>query len=240
MCLIAVAYRVHPDFPLIIAANRDEFSEREAIPAHFWTDAPHILAGRDLRAGGTWMGVTRRGRVAAVTNHRDFRRAPIAGPSRGMLTRTALDSDPPLDEVEREGFNLLYGRFDALRYRSNISGEDLPVTEGYHGLSNALLNTPWPKVNRAVNGLRRIVESGDPKTDELFDLLSDTKLAADNELPDTGIGLEKERALSSIRIDLPGYGTHCSTVLLIGADGTVSFEERTWNSGKVVKERFIL
>lgn len=240
MCLIALAYRVHPEYPLILAANRDEFLDRATAPAHFWPEAPHILAGRDLQAGGTWMGVTRLGRLAAVTNHRDFRRAPVNGPSRGLLTRHALDADPPSDEVAREGFNLLYGPFNALRYRSNIVEADISLAEGFHGLSNALLDTPWPKVSRAVKGLKDLMAAGVPDEEALFDLLRDEQRPPDDLLPDTGIGVEKERALSSIHIDLPGYGTRCSTVLFVKADGEVLFEERTWRTGAVVKERFAL
>lgn len=238
MCLIALAYHVHPRFPLILAANRDEFLAREATAAHFWPEAPHILAGRDLLVGGTWLGVSRFGRIAAVTNHRDLRRAPINGPSRGLLTRMALDADPPIDAVRREGFNLIYGHFNSLRYRSNVSGEDFALSHGFHGLSNALLNTPWPKVIRAVDGMKHIAQSDSPDTEALFALLANTDPAPVRELPDTGIGLEKERALSSVRIDIPGYGTRCSTVILVSADGYLSFEERTWGTGRVVKERF--
>lgn len=240
MCLIAFAYKAHPRYPLIVAANRDEFLDREADPAHFWEDHPIILAGRDRKAKGTWMGVTRSGRFAAVTNHRDLRRPAVNGPSRGLLVRDALLADPPGDAAPVDGYNLLHGPLDALRYRSNISGEDSALTPGVHGLSNALLNTPWPKVRRAIARMRSIASEAEPEPDALFSLLSESDQAQDAELPDTGLGVERERALSAIRIDLPGYGTRCSTVILVCSDGTVWFEERTWQTGQVVREQFRL
>lgn len=240
MCLIAVAYRVHPRYPLIVAANRDEFLDREADAAHYWPDEPTILAGRDRRALGTWMGITTNGRFAALTNYRDLRRAPVNGPSRGLLVRDALRSEPGPDAEPRDGYNLLHGPVNALRYRSNVSGADESLSVGVHGLSNALLNTPWPKVRRAVTGLQRIVDQAEPDVEALFAMLADGAPARDEVLPDTGLDRERERALSSIRIDMPGYGTRCSTVVLVDRDGLVRFEERTPRTGQVVRERFLI
>ncbi len=238
MCLIALAYRAHPRYPFIVAANRDEFLDRATAPARFWPEAPHILAGKDLRAGGTWMGVTRFGRFAAITNHRDMRRAPVVGPSRGLLALAALDADPPRDGVDREGYNLIYGTFDALRYRCNITEVDVALAPGLHGLSNAVLDTPWPKVTKAVEGLRQALHADEPDSEHLFSLLADETVADADLLPDTGLGDERERALSSIRIDLPAYGTRCSTVVTVDVEGQVYFEERDLRTGRVVCERF--
>jgi uncharacterized protein with NRDE domain len=240
MCLIALAYKVHARFPLIMAANRDEFLSREADPAHFWPDLPLVLAGRDRRALGTWMGITLSGRFAALTNHRDLRRPPIAGPSRGLLVRDALLAEPEADPVAREGYNLLHGPIEALRYRSNITGEDRVLQPGIHGLSNALLNTPWPKVVRAKQSMERMVLSDRPDPEAMFRLLQDARPAADHQLPETGLGIDRERALSSIRIDLPGYGTRCSTVMLVSVTGLVRFEERTLKDGGRVLQEFQL
>ena len=181
MCLIALAYKVHPDFPLIVAANRDEFLERPTRKLHFWDDAPHILAGRDERAGGTWMGL-----------------------------------------------NLLYGAVDALRYHSNISGEDRPLEPGIHGLSNHLLNTPWPKVQRAKQGMEEALRSGVPSVDALFRMLEDGTPASPGDLPNTGLDHEWERSLSSIMIRTEGYGTRSSTVVLVSANGVASVFERSF------------
>lgn len=242
MCLITLAYHIHPRFPLVLAANRDEFHERPTAPASWWNDAPHLLAGRDLRAGGTWLGVTRQGSFAALTNHRDLRRAPKQGPSRGLLVRAALEGTATLDDTAAyEGFNLLHGPLHALRYHNNIEPADAALEPGIHGLSNALLNTPWPKVQRAKSALERALNSSDAVlVNELFALLTDPARAGDEELPDTGLTAPMERALSSVFIDTKGYGTRCSTVLLVDADGGVYFEERTWATGAVTQQRFLL
>jgi uncharacterized protein with NRDE domain len=240
VCLIAFAYKVHPGYPLIVAANRDEFLDRAAAPAHFWTDHPAILAGRDRKAQGTWMGITMQGRFAAVTNFRDLRRTAVNGPSRGLLVRDALLAEPPSDHEPMEGYNLLHGYVEDLRWRSNVSGADERIAPGVHGLSNALLNTPWPKVRRAVSAMHDILRSEDPGVEALFSILADDRSASDAELPDTGLDLARERALSSILIDMPGYGTRCSTVILVSNDGEVRFEERTHATGIAVRERFVI
>jgi uncharacterized protein with NRDE domain len=238
VCLIALAYKVHPQFPFIIAANRDEFSDRPAEPAHFWGDAPHVLAGRDLKAGGTWLGITRTGRFAAITNYRDLRRPMPAGPSRGTLVREALEgSIDPQGTGMYAGFNLIYGPLQALRYHNNIEPADRALAAGIHGLSNHFLDTPWPKVVRATTELQRLIgEPGADLVNDLFALLADEAPAPDDRLPDTGLPLELERAASSIFIRSAGYGTRCSTVLLVDNKGHVRFEERTVPGGRVIEE----
>lgn len=241
MCLIALAYMAHPRFPLIVAANRDEFMDRPTEPAHWWKDAPGIFAGRDKRAGGTWMGITRRGRFAAITNYRQMQMQFPAGPSRGQLVREALehDIDPGSTNVYA-GFNLIYGTLGQLRYHNNINGEDIALTPGIHGLSNNLLDVPWPKVVKATTQLAHWVQQPDEQLAEgLFTLLSDDTPAPDNQLPNTGLPLEAERAASPILIRTSiGYGTRCSTVLLVNAKDEVFFEERAMPDGMAVTERF--
>lgn len=238
MCLIVLAYRRHPRYALVLAANRDEFRNRAAAPAHFWEDAPNILAGRDLQAGGTWMGITRTGRFAALTNHRDLRRPLRNGPSRGLLVRKALENGLDEEDTARyEGFNLLHGPVEALRYQNNVQPDSRPLSPGIHGLSNAFLNTPWPKVERAMVAMERLIElADDDLVQGLFDLLADRKTAPDELLPETGLEKEKERAVSSILIDTPNYGTRCSTIVLVDRDGRVLFEERSIPYGTVQSE----
>lgn len=227
MCLIALAYKVHPSYPLIVAANRDEFLDRLAEPARFWPAEPHVLAGRDRRAGGTWLGITTSGRFAALTNYRDLSLPPVHGPSRGALVRQALDPGfVPAETTKYEGFNLLYGATDALRYHTNIGGKDEGLAPGIHGLSNHLLDTPWPKVQRAKERIAEIVKAAEPSVEAMFEMLADGGPAPDERLPDTGLDLDRERALSSICITTEGYGTRCSTVVLVANDGTITFEER--------------
>src|SRR5690606_35589756 len=154
MCLIALAYKVHPLYPLIVVANRDEFRQRPAAPAAWWADRPEIFAGRDLQAGGTWMGLTLSKRFAAITNHRDLSRPQVQGPSRGRLVVQALEQGiDPGATGGYAGFNLIHGPIDALRYHNNVQPADMPLRPGFHGLSNAFLDTPWPKVRRAVQAL---------------------------------------------------------------------------------------
>ena len=247
MCLIAIAYQVDPRFPLILAANRDEFLDRPAEPAHFWKDAPDILAGRDERGGGTWLGVTRTGRIAAITNYRDMRMNFPPGPSRGLLVREALEEGVDTSATQvYAGFNLIHGTCTDLRYHNNIEGTAIALQPGIHGLSNHFLDTPWPKVEKAKHELEKLVEiSGRTSVDaranaelagSLFSLLADDSIAPDDALPDTGLPLEVERAVSSIFIRTPDYGTRCSTVILVDTKGNVYFEERSVPEGRVVKE----
>jgi len=240
MCLIVLAYKVHPRFPLIFAANRDEFLDRPAEPAHWWSDAPDILAGRDKRAGGTWLGITKSGRFAAVTNYRNMRMSFPPGPSRGLLVRQALEEGiDPRNTGAYAGFSLIYGALDHLRYHNNINGIDEPISPGIHGLSNHFLDTPWPKVVKAKQGVKQLLELPETEmTDGLFRLLADDGIAPDKALPDTGLPLEMERAASSIFIKTPGYGTRCSTVVLVDKEGTVRFMERSFPEKETIEEQF--
>ncbi len=236
MCLILLAHRAHPRWRLVVAANRDEAYARPTAPAGWWSDAPEVLAGRDLRAGGTWMGITRAGRFAAVTNVREWPLPPAAPLSRGHLVSGFLLGQQraeaylaSLSPSEYAGYNLLVSEADGeLWYASNRGGEAAPVADGIHGLSNALLDTPWPKVRRGTAGLAALLSHpAGPDEDALFRLLADADPAPDPDLPDTGIGQAGERALSSLFIATPDYGTRASTVLLVGYDGEVRLVERT-------------
>ncbi|MCW5900710.1 MAG: NRDE family protein [Flavobacteriales bacterium] len=233
MCLLVLAHRVHTRYPLVVAANRDEFLERPSAGAHFWADHPGILAGRDLRAGGTWMGLSRQGRFAALTNHRDMRRAWPQGPSRGAVVVEALLSDAhKLPPTATAGYNLIYGPIGRLRYHNNVDGTDMALPTGILGLSNHLLDTPWPKVQRAKGHLEEVLAGhGADPTEDLFDMLADECPAPVEALPDTGVGEAWERALGSIFIRTPSYGTRASTVLLVDAGGVATFIERSHDGG---------
>jgi uncharacterized protein with NRDE domain len=238
MCLILFAWKMHENFPLILAANRDEFYERPSAPAAFWEDAPDLLAGRDLREGGTWLGITRKGRLAALTSHRDPSLLKIGAPSRGRLVSDYLRGrDTPEDYLRRiapdadgyNGFNLIVGDPDDLFCFSN-RGVWERLEPGIYGLSNHLLDTPWPKVERGKTALTDLLtEKQDPLPEKLFDLLADRTRPPDDHLPDTGVGLEWEKILSPRFIESPVYGTRSSTVLLIDRKGDVTFVERVFN-----------
>lgn len=255
MCLILVAVDSHPRYKLVFAANRDEFYERLTARASFWEEAPQVIAGRDLQGGGTWMGVTRSGRICAVTNYRDPASRREDAPSRGRLVnRFLLGSDTPqeyLAAVVRggdayNGFNLIAGKGADLYWTSNRSGGGVRKLErGIHGLSNHLLNTPWPKVTRGKVGLERILTRYEPPFDDaLLELLRDRSPAPDSELPDTGVGREWERILSPVFVQSPHYGTRSSTLVLIDRDDRIRFIEKshdaTWQAEAAVSYEFPL
>jgi uncharacterized protein with NRDE domain len=252
MCLIVIAWRARADLPLVVAANRDEWRERAAERASWWPDHPELLAGRDLQAGGTWMGITRGGRFAAVTNFRDPSDKRSTAKSRGMLvTDFLLGSDTParflsnLSPQAREynGFNLILGDGASLLYYGSRDNEPRAIEPGIHGLSNHLLDEPWPKVVRGRKRMEEALAQSDPAP-MLFDMLSDAESAPDQELPNTGIGLAWERRLAAALITGQGYGTRASTVLTLSASGDVALEERTRAAdGSVedtVKHRFAI
>lgn len=239
MCLILFAWQSHPRYPLVVAANRDEFHQRPSAAADFWGDDPGILAGRDLQAGGTWLGVTRSGRFAAVTNYREPSTPEIAlGRSRGHLVSEFLgaESEPLLhaDKLYTQGssyrgFNLLLGSRDALAWVSNRDGKPLAVGPGSHGLSNHLLDTDWPKVHSGKERLEKLLAAGDPDPEALFDLLTDQALTPGEIPQDLETTLAPERLAKHYFIVSPVYGTRCSTVVLITADGQITFIERQFD-----------
>jgi uncharacterized protein with NRDE domain len=226
VCTLLFALGVHPRYPLVLAANRDEFYARKTAPAGWWPQAPQLFAGRDLQAGGTWFGVTRRGRWAALTNVRDPADIRLDVRSRGALVADYLrGTAAPGDYLaaiagERyAGFNLVVGDADGVWYMNNKTGDRRRLAPGLYGISNAELDTPWPKVVRGKSGLARLLAGETIAPAAIVAMLADATPAADAELPDTGVGLELERALSPLCIAMPGYGTRVSTALLLGADG---------------------
>lgn len=239
MCLILIAWRLHPEYPLVVAANRDEFFARPTAAATFWKDAPQVLAGRDLEAGGTWMGVTRTGRFAALTNYRDPAQNRSDAPSRGALVADFLGGDEApraylerIDEYGRQcnGYNLLVSDGQTLWWSSNVGGKARALAPGVYGISNHLLDTPWPKVGAGKTALAQALD-GLPDDEALFRLLQDDGIHPDEHLPQTGVPLEWERLLSSAFVKSPDYGTRSSTVLCVGTDGWASFNEQTWLPG---------
>lgn len=237
MCLILFAWKMHESFPLVLAANRDEFYERPSAPAAFWEDAPDLLAGRDLRDGGTWLGITRTGRFAALTNYRDPASLKIGAPSRGKLVSDYLRGrQTPLAYLNRikhdadhfNGFSLLVGDPAGLYFFSN-RGTRQRLKPGIYGLSNHLLDTRWPKVERGKTALQALLKQNSLSPEPLLALLTDRTQPPDDSLPNTGIGLEWERVLSPLFIKSTVYGTRSSTVLLIDRSGRVTFTERVFN-----------
>lgn len=246
MCLINFSFHQHPLYKLIVVANRDEFYERPTKEAHFWEDEPTILAGRDLQQMGTWLGVSKNGRFAAITNYRDPSLPEVRRYSRGEIVRNYLTcNDNPETFISNlaenkddyAGFNVLLGDATQLMHYNNIFDEKTEILPGTHSLSNYTLNTPWPKVVKGKMRLHEIVEKKTVEVNELFQLLLDNEQAPDDKLPNTGVGIEMERALSSLFIHLPHYGTRSSTVVLIDQNNQLTFIERTYNGGSFKFEK---
>ncbi len=238
MCLLVFAVNAHPRYRLILAGNRDEFHDRATAAARWWNGEPEMLAGRDIRAGGTWLGIDHHGRFGAITNIRDVTPAPTGAPSRGELVTGFIRSlDPATDYLDRlgaraqdfAGFNLVLGDKKDVHFFNNRSGRRDKLTDGVHGLSNAELDTPWPKVVKATQGLRRLLEQDEPDEAAVFDIFADREIEPDAVLPDTGVGLEYERMLSACFIVSPGYGTRSTTLIKAGYDGRVRFCERQFD-----------
>ncbi len=251
MCLILFAYKMHPKYKLIVAANRDEFYERKTASAHFWHDHPEVLAGRDLEKMGTWMGVNKNGRFAAVTNYRNPKENMIGKRSRGELVKNFLITDiKPVDYLETlakkkdeyPGFNLLVGTSEELYYFSNVTNRYSKVEQGLYGLSNHLLNTDWPKVRQGKEMLSKIImdqqhvtskTEATKKEEELIErllhMLQNCDIAPDDQLPNTGISLEMERMLSPIFIKSENYGTRSSSILLV-KESEMIFHERVYSN----------
>ncbi|UCG78591.1 MAG: NRDE family protein [Nitrospirota bacterium] len=240
MCLLLISYRSHPAYDIILAANRDEFHARPTSVARFWKDEPYILAGRDLQAGGTWLGITRQGRIAAVTNYHE---AALTDPS--LLSRGALVSDYLRREGEPEhyaeivngngkwygGFNIILGKRDYLYYCSNRKEGYEILKPGIHGLSNGSLNDNSFKVRRGVEQLGEFLSGENIRPDDLFTLLSDSERAPDHELQPPVGTIEEERFYSPIFIMGADYGTRSSTVIMIDKEGGVCFSERSFSPG---------
>jgi uncharacterized protein with NRDE domain len=243
MCLIFIGLKNHSRYKLIVAANRDEFYQRRTAPASFWEDHPEILAGRDLEAKGTWLGMTTSGRICMVTNFRDPKNIHAHAPSRGKLvTDFLLENTSGEKYLEKliphakkyNGFSLIAGTVDSLYYLSNYKEGIILLNSGLFGLSNHLLETAWPKVEKGKSRIQELLKSPVVQVDDLYDVLSDESVSEDAYLPDTGVGLERERALSAAFIKSPDYGTRSSTVVIVDYNNQVSFHERVFhpeNSG---------
>lgn len=238
MCLILFGYQISEKYPLILAANRDEFHQRPTAPMHFWETDPAILAGRDLEQGGTWFGINRKGRFAGLTNYREPATVNPDAVSRGEIIIDFLSSATDIPAYfnafnatadRYNGFNLLFGSKDELYWYSNKKKMMEKIPPGIHGLSNHFLNTPWPKIQSGKKALENIINSC-ITPEALFSMLTDQHRPEDKDLPDTGVGIEWERLLSPLFIQDPSYGTRSSTVMLMDKNGHVEITERTYSS----------
>ena len=247
MCLILFSYGIHPEYRFVLAANRDEFYDRPTSPLDFWVNHPDVLAGRDLKAGGTWLGVTRSGRIGAISNFREPDARMEQAPSRGILIRDYLMANStPADHLNKvrqmghiyNGFNFIAGDVNGVFYYSNRVSRIRELQPGLYGISNHLLDTAWPKIQRGkalLQGQLAGKEKIDPE--KIFKMLGDRSIPDDDQLPDTGVGLHWERILSPLFITSPDYGTRCSSIVLIHTSGQLTMMERPFfRTGTTIKE----
>ncbi|MEJ1238684.1 NRDE family protein [Chryseolinea sp. T2] len=238
MCLIFISLNHHPSYKLLIAGNRDEFYNRPTQPAGYWDDNKNVLAGRDLEAGGTWLGVTTSGRISMLTNYRDPKNINPNAPSRGALVSDYLQDTIGAEGylqnlnasgIRYNGFNLLAGTADELFYYSNYQGIVERLQPGFYGISNKFLETPWPKVVRGKQKIGPAFAKPVIDVHEIFDLLYDDATAPTEQLPETGLTQDRERALSAMFIKTGNYGSRCSTVIAVDHDDNWLFSERTYD-----------
>ncbi len=235
MCLIVFAYKIDPVYPLVLVANRDEFLERPTHQAHWWENHPRLLAGKDLLGGGTWLGMTDFGSFSALTNVRDQLGPATPSQSRGLLPlkflSTTVDEQNFSHYLRQEkdkfqGYNLLYGAVENLHHYSNRTDQPLKLSPGLYGLSNASLDTPWPKVMTAKSHLQQLLTEQNLEAESLLKVLDPSSSYPDESLPRTGVPLSWERLLSAIRIVSPEYGTRSSTILKVDCHGWVELAEK--------------
>ena len=238
MCLLLLAYDIHPVYRMVLAANRDEYYDRPTEPLSFWNDRPDILAGRDLKGKGVWLGINRNNRIAAITNYREpFLRLENA-PSRGLLVSDFLaGTEAPQNYLNHiktighgyNGFNLIVGDGSGLFYYSNMGNSIQKLKPGLFGLCNHLLDTPWPKIEKGKAALAALLAGKQPiEVEDVFSILSDRSYPPDNMLPDTGVGIGWERVLSALFITSPFYGTRSSSAVMLERTGRLTFAERTF------------
>ncbi len=235
MCLLNFAFQHHPKYKFILVGNRDEFYSRPTQALHWWDD--QILAGKDLKDGGTWMGITRDGSFAALTNYRDLKNIKENAPSRGQLLKKYLAKELPLEEMHRylkssgknfNGFNLIYGNTDELYYFSNVNEQYRQLYPGIYGLSNAFLDTPWPKVVNSKQTFTKLISGTDLDEEALIDSLRNEDQAVDEKLPSTGASHELEKILSAMFIKFENYGTRLTTFVTIDNNDQVQYREKSY------------
>lgn len=248
MCLTVFAYKTDAPYPFILATNRDEFFERPTRPAQFWETHPQLLAGKDLKAGGTWMGITVDNKFAALTNYRDIKNIKENAPSRGHIVSDYLTSGATPQEYFElmkpkasyyNGFNLLFGTTDDLYYFNNQHIELKKVEPGYHTLSNAFIDSGWPKSKKALSDFKSTIKNSPVETERYFEFLQNTKPFPDHLLPSTGLPLEKERMVSSVFILSEDYGTRSSTLLFSDPNSETTFIEKSYKPGSIDVEKTV-
>jgi uncharacterized protein with NRDE domain len=236
MCLILLAYQSHPQYPLILLANRDEFYARPTAQAAFWSSDGKILAGKDLQAGGTWMGMNMSGKLAALTNYRSIDHNTYIK-SRGALVSNYLKNrEIPESYINQlsnlredyAGYNILVGQLENLQVYSNINNKTHVIQPGIHGLSNRFLNTDWFKVKKGKQALSDLIQKDNIDKKLFLEILQDRQSVSGQDLPETGFTKTQEEMLSPLFIKSPLYGTRCSTIITIDCAKNVTFFELSY------------
>ena len=242
MCLVVLAIGQSPEYPLVLAGNRDEFHARPTAAARWWADKPHILGGRDLQAGGTWLALHRNGRFATVTNYRDAVPVSPRFRSRGFLVTEFLETDDSpqrfaesLDGSAYAGFNLIIGDTDSVAYVSNRGAQARELEPGVYGLSNALLDGPWHKVEKSKRGLADLLQQQVVNESSLLRLLNDRNKATVSEVDTEYLDFDRAHAITAPFIVLPEYGTRCSTVVTADREGRWRLIERRFDAAGVAR-----
>ena len=241
MCTTLISYNLNSDYPIVIASNRDEFYDRPTLNAHFWDEYPNVIGGIDEKYLGTWLGITLEGKIGILTNYRDPANYRKNLKSRGILLKNFLTTNISIDSFSKtlmneknayNGYNIIFGDVNKLVYYSNIENKIKMLSSGIYGLSNAFLNTPWPKVEKGKELLGSELKKIKPNQDNIMNILKNDDFPSDDELPDTGIGLEYERLLSSIFVRSSKYGTRSSIVIMIDKQFNVNFVEDVYEPKK--------
>ncbi len=237
MCLVVFAWKMHPEYRLVLAANRDEFHQRPAQAMHWWPDRPDILAGRDLQAGGTWLAVSRPGRFATVTNYREQLSSRPGLRSRGEIITNFVSSDTPvqsfvssLENDAYAGFSILAMDRDTLWYVSNRGDDAMELAPGVYGLSNASLDTPWNKLVRTRDALRKLTEAGSIDETALFRIMADRTPAPTADVEAGNLPFILARTLTAPHIVSAEYGTRCCTTLSWSNDEKIHVSERRFDA----------
>lgn len=241
MCLILFSWKTHAKYKLVLAANRDEFYDRPTKPANFWEDYPEVIAGRDEKSGGTWIGITKSGRLAALTNYRALQNIGPNAASRGRFTSDFLTrKDTPEQYIRKiknsgihyNGFNLMVGNSDSLFYYNNVNHNIKEIDPGTYGLSNGFFQENWPKIKKGRTALKAIIKQPEISANDLLNILNNNAITEDKYLPKTGIPVDKERLLSPLFIKMKGYGTRCSTLIFTDYQDKIKFIEKTYAVGE--------
>ncbi len=243
MCILFIAINQHPQYPVIICANRDEFHQRPTQNMHFWSK-PNILAGKDMQAGGTWLGLNSQGDFSALTNFRRPQHVDATKRSRGDLVLSALQNDKQAmqqyliqNSIQYNDFNLIFGSLNNLQAFDSVNKKFITLSSGFHSICNGALDDIWPKMSLGVTKLEELISANKLDVDALFTVMMNEEVADNKHLPETGLAVDMELLFSSIFIKSPNYGTRSTTIILQHKTGGIDVHDHSYNSDGIVEEQ---